>query len=181
MGLPSLPPVPPALSPLAQEIKKRQPFALAAEEAFLNLIRTESTLSGDLDRLFKRFGLSSPKYNVLRILRGAAANGEAAPDGLPSLEVAARLVTRVPDITRLVDSLEAVGLVLRTRSTDDRRVVYVGITPTGLDLLSQIDGPLVAHHRHCFGCMTPVETAELNRLLVKLRAGVLVAPPATDG
>jgi DNA-binding MarR family transcriptional regulator len=125
---------PPELSPLAREIKKRKPFALPAEEAYLNLMRTQACLAAECEQLFKRFGLSSPKYNVLRILRGAADTGEAGSCGLPSLEVAARLITRVPDITRLVDSLQADGLVTRTRCTEDRRVVYVGITPAGVVL-----------------------------------------------
>ena len=163
------PPPTPDLSPLAREIKKRRPFEQPAEEAYLNLVRTESVLTGEVERLFKRFGLSGPKYNVLRILRGAAATGEAAPDGLPSLEVASRLITRVPDVTRLVDSLEAAALVTRTRCTGDRRVVYVGITPAGTDLLARIDGPLAEHHRACFEQLGPAEVAELNRLLVKLR------------
>jgi DNA-binding MarR family transcriptional regulator len=157
------------LSPLAREIKKRRPFEQPAEEAFLNLVRTESALSCGLERLFKRFGLSNPKYNVLRILRGAAVTGEAGPNGLPSLEVAARLITRVPDITRLVDNLEAAGLVTRTRCTDDRRVVYVGITPAGTALLAQIDGPLSEFHEKCFDRLTVDEREDLSRLLVKLR------------
>ncbi len=157
------------LSPLAREIKKRRPFEHPAEEAYLNLVRTESALSGGAEQLFKRFGLSIPKYNVLRILRGAMLTGEAGPNGLPSLEVAARLITRVPDITRLVDNLEAAGLVTRTRCTDDRRVVYVGITPAGTDLLSQIDAPLAEHHAECFARLSADELGELSRLLVKLR------------
>ena len=157
------------LSPLAREIKKRQPFAIPAEEAYLNLVRTEACLSGGAEQLFKRFGLSGSKYNVLRILRGAAATGEADPCGLPSLEVAARLITRVPDITRLVDSLQAAGLVERTRCTADRRVVYVGITPAGTALLAELDEPLAAFHHGCFGHLAPAEVAELNRLLAKLR------------
>ena len=165
------PPSPPttALSPLARELKKRTPFALPAEEAFLNLVRTQAVLSSSLEQVFKQFGMSSPKYNVLRILRGAATTGEAGPLGLPSLEVAARLITRVPDITRLVDSLQAAGLVERTRCTDDRRVVYVGITPAGADLLAQMDGPLASFHHRCFDHLPPAEVAELNRLLAKLR------------
>lgn len=157
------------LSPLARELKKRRPFDHPAEEAYLNLVRTESSLTSEAEQLFKRFGLSGPKYNVLRILRGAVATGEAGPCGLPSLEVAGRLITRVPDITRLVDNLEAAGLVARTRCTDDRRVVYVGITPAGMDLLTQIDEPLSELHRRCFDRLTTDELDEFNRLMVKLR------------
>ena len=157
--------------PLAREIKKRHPFALPAEEAYLNLVRTEACLTGLSEHVLKRAGLSAPKYNVLRILRGAADTGEAGPNGLPSLEVAARLVTRVPDITRLVDNLEAAGLVRRTRCTLDRRVVYVGITPAGTDALARLDAPLADFLRHAFDHLSAAELADLNRLLVKLRHG----------
>ena len=175
---PTLEPIPTELSPLAREIKKRRPFAQPAEEGYLNVVRTAAHLSGLAERLFKRYGLSSPKYNVLRILRGAADTGEAGPRGLPSLEVAARLITRVPDITRLVDSLQADGLATRTRCTDDRRVVYVGITPAGLALLAKVDGPLAELHGACFGNLAEDEVTELNRLLARLRQGSTANGPA---
>ena len=171
--MPALTTTPPAdLSPLAREIKKRRPFEDPAEEAYLNLLRTASALGGGTEQLFKQCGLSGPKYNVLRILRGAALTGEAGPMGLPSLEVAARLITRVPDITRLVDNLEAAGLVARTRCTNDRRIVFVGITPAGLDLLAQIDRPIADYHRACMEADHPgrQELAELSRLLPTCQA-----------
>ncbi len=134
----------PPLAPnsLAAQIKKRHPFDDPADEAHLNVLRTAAVLSARSEALFKQHGLSGAKYNILRILRGAKQTGEAGDHGLPSLEVADRLVTRVPDITRLVDGLVADGLVTRTRCTVDRRVVYVGITPAGLELLSRLDAPL---------------------------------------
>ena len=156
-------------SVLAQEIKKRQPFDSAAEEAFLNLLRTHAVLSGQSEALFKQHGISPPKYNILRILRGASRTGEACKHGLPSLEIAERMITRVPDITRLVDGLESEGLVNRTRCTDDRRVVYVGITSKGLGLLDQLDKPVVELNKRLLAHLTQEDLRDLNRLLVKAR------------
>ena len=154
---------------LAAEIKKRQPFECPAQEAYLNLMRTYSVLLGPMERLFKQHGISPAKYNILRILRGAKSNGECGSHGLPSLEIADRLITRVPDITRLVDGLEADDLVIRTRCTEDRRVVYVGITADGLALLDRLDGPLMQMHQQTLAHLDEQEMQELNRLLVKAR------------
>src|SRR3954464_2829510 len=120
------------MAKLQAEIKKKRPFESPAEEAYLNLIRTYGMLETDFNRLFKQHGISEPKYNVLRILRGAGG------DGLPSLEIASRMITRVPDVTRIVDRLETQGLVRRERTQADLRVVVVSITKKGLDLLSKL-------------------------------------------
>jgi DNA-binding MarR family transcriptional regulator len=158
-----------ARSVLAQEIKKRQPFDSPAEEAYLNLLRTHAVLSAPTEQLFKKHGISPPKYNILRILRGAGATGDACSHGLPSLEIADRMITRVPDITRLVDGLEGEGFVTRTRCTEDRRVVYVGISDKGLRLLDQLDKPVAELNRGLLSHLTNDELHELNRLLAKMR------------
>jgi len=158
-------------SVLAEEIKKKQPFENPAEEAMLNLMRTCSVLSAPSEQLFKQHGISAPKYNILRILRGERGTGKCSEYGMPSLEIAERMITRVPDITRLVDGLEKEGLVTRKRCTEDRRVVYVGVTPKGLDLLGQIDEPLREVNRGLLAHFTREEIDELNRLLVKGRQG----------
>jgi MarR family 2-MHQ and catechol resistance regulon transcriptional repressor len=154
---------------LKEEIKKRKPFESAGEEAYLNLLRTAGVLYADFERLFKGYGLSEPKYNVLRILRGAKLNGEFNGEGLPSLEIGDRMITRVPDITRLVDRLEAEGLVRRRRCEEDRRVVWVAITPRGLKLLDEMDEPVSRLHRQQFSHMTHEESVALSRLLEKVR------------
>lgn len=154
---------------LAEEIKKRGPFESPAHEAYLNLLRTHAVLTAPAEQLFKQHGISPSKYNVLRILRGARTSSESGEHGLPSLEIADRLITRVPDITRLVDGLEAEGLVARTRCTQDRRVVYVDITPKGLSLLNHVDHPLGDLHRDALAHMTAGELEQLNVLLVKAR------------
>jgi DNA-binding MarR family transcriptional regulator len=86
--------------------------------------------------VLRPFKLSHSQYNVLRILRGAGA------EGLACREIAARMITRDPDITRLLDRLERRGLVARTRDEKDRRVVMVRITPAGLRILMQLDEPI---------------------------------------
>ena len=159
----------PAPDSLAAEIKKQQPFECPAQEAYLNLMRTHSILLGPMEQLFKQHGISPAKYNILRILRGSQKTGECGQHGLPSLEIADRLIARVPDITRLVDGLETDELVTRTRCTDDRRVVYVGITTEGLELLDKLEKPLMALHQHTLAHLDAEELAELNRLLVKAR------------
>jgi DNA-binding MarR family transcriptional regulator len=151
------------MSKLQAEIKKRRPFELPEQEAFLNLLRTHSLLTADFDRLFKQYGLSAPKYNVLRILRGAGG------DGLPSLEIAERMITRVPDVTRIVDRLLASGHVKRRRTRDDLRVVRVSITPKGLDVLAKLDQPITQLHRKQMKHLSRAELAKLSRLLEKAR------------
>src|SRR5688500_964475 len=151
-------------------IKNRNPFEPASEEAYLNLLRTTGVLYADFERLFKEHGLSEPKYNVLRILRGAKMNGEFNGEGVPSLEIGDRMITRVADIRRLGGRLEADGLAKRRRAEEDRRVVWVAITRKGLKLLDEIDEPLKRVHREQFGHMTREECVELSRLLVKARS-----------
>lgn len=163
-----------ARSVLAEEIKKRLPFESPAEEAYLNLARTYAQLTGPSETLFKRHGISPAKYNILRILRGEASsdgngNGDCGKFGLPSLEIAQRMITRVPDITRLVDGLEKTGLVRRTRCKEDRRVVYVGITRKGHDLLDRLDKPVIELVHSLLAHMSEADLGEINRLLVKAR------------
>jgi DNA-binding MarR family transcriptional regulator len=150
---------------LKDEIKKTRPFDSQEEEAYLNLLRTTTVLAADFERLFKDAGLSEPQYNVLRILRGAGVGGV----GLPCLEIASRMITRVPDITRLVDRLETAGLVERARTSEDRRVVLVKITRKGLDAIAPLDKPIAHLHRQQMGHMARRELQELSRLLVKAR------------
>ena len=152
-----------AESVLQKELRKRRPFDAPEQEASLNLARTQDHVRQHFVRLFEEHGLSGPQYNVLRILRG---HGGA---GLSCLEIAGQMITRMPDITRLVDRLEAVGLVERARSAEDRRVVRVHITRAGLDRLARLDGPVLELHKRLLGHLSRAELAELNRLLVKAR------------
>src|SRR5262245_8184085 len=133
---------------LGQEIKMKRPFALPPEqEAMLNILRTADQLQIRFSRLFRQYGLTPQQYNVLRILRG---EGQA----LPILEIASRMITVVPGITGLVDRLQLAGLVERKRCDQDRRVIYVAITPRALEILAEIDAPLNALHREVLGHLT---------------------------
>ena len=149
---------------LKDEIKKINAFEHPEEEAYLNLLRTTSVLFADFERLFKAHGISEPQYNVLRILRGAGG------EGLPSLEIGSRMITRVPDVTRLVDRLEARGFVRRQRTERDRRVVLVSITAKGLKVLAELDEPVMCTLREQFRHMSREEMNDISRLLAKLRA-----------
>lgn len=152
---------------LKDEIGKRRPFDSAEQEAYLNILRTHSVLECEISRLFKSKGLSEATYNALRILRGEQANGAAA--GIPCQLIGERLITRVPDVTRLIDRLEEAGLAKRSRTDADRRIVLVGITKKGLQLLEQLDKPLSDIHKKQFKHMAAAELVELNRLLSKAR------------
>jgi DNA-binding MarR family transcriptional regulator len=115
--------------------------ACPEEAAFLDLVRTTDMLSRGLIQILKIGGLSATQYNVLRILRGS-------PEGLPCGEIANRMITRDPDVTRLLDRLEKRSLISRFRVANDRRTVMARITPQGLRLLGRLDEPVqAAHHR----------------------------------
>lgn len=154
---------------LQKELGKRDPFASAAEEALLSILRTADLLSRDAAELFKPFGLSGTQYNVLRILRGTCPAGTR---GLPCSAIAARMLTRDPDMTRLLDRLEKRGLITRAREETDRRVVRTCITEKGLKLLAELD-PLVAQsHQDRLGHMTAAQLRELIELLELARERV---------
>lgn len=155
---------------LQAELKKRRPFESSAEELHLNLLRTADQIELRLARLFRKYQLTTSQYNILRILRG-----EGSP--LPILEVAARTITVVPGITGLVDRLESAQLVERQRSTEDRRVINVAITPLGLERLAQIDAPLARLHKELAAGLSASAQKELSSSLEAHRAGF---PPLTE-
>lgn len=151
------------MSRLKKELKLTRSFESAEQEAFLNLQRTASQLAGPFEAMLKKQNLSTSLYNVLRILRGQAGQGLACS------HIGERMVTRVPDITRLVDKLIRMGLVQRERSAADRRVVLITIRQQGLDLLARLDRPLAELHRKTLGHLASGELKEFNNLLVKAR------------
>ena len=148
---------------LLRELKQKKPFAHPEEELFLSLVRTADLLGRKPSQLFKERGISPEQYNVLRILRGAG------PKGLPCGEIAVRMVTRDPDITRLLDRLEARRLVTRARADGDRRVVSTRITPAGLVLLKPLDQLLVDIHMGQLGFLTAKVIRSLLGRLAKIR------------
>src|ERR1700726_2456656 len=133
--------------------------APSPEEAlFLDLLRTSDMLSRRPAQVLKAEELSSNQYNVLRILRGA-------PEGLPCGEIGNRMITRDPDITRLLDRLEKRGLISRSRETKDRRMVMARITGAGLKLLARLDEPVQAAHRKQLGHLGRERLRALTELL----------------
>ena len=141
----------------AIQLDQRRP-AHPEETAFLDLLRTTDMLSRNLIGVLKREDLSMTQYNVLRILRGA-------PEGLPCGEVANRMITRDPDITRLLDRLEKRGLISRTRESKDRRMVMARITPQGLKFLGRLDEPVQDAHRKQLGHLGRERLRTLSELL----------------
>lgn len=125
---------------MQQELKQSKPFGSLEEEAYLNVARTANVLAQGLTELLKSHDLTSTQYNVLRILRGAGQKGLAAG------EVGERMITRDPDVTRLLDRLERRGLVERWRCREDRRVVYTRITQAGLDAIAPLDDAVMSLH-----------------------------------
>jgi DNA-binding MarR family transcriptional regulator len=135
------------------------------EAAFLDLLRTTDMLSRGLVQVLKTENISATQYNVLRILRGA-------PEGLPCGEIASRMITRDPDITRLLDRLEKRSLISRSREVSDRRTVMTRITPEGLKLLARLDEPVQEAHRKQLGHLGRVRLRTLSDLLRACRSQV---------
>ena len=121
---------------LREEIQQQKPFESLEQEAVLNVLHTADVLLQRITAVLKPFKLSHSQYNVLRILRGAG------PEGLACREIGERMITRDPDITRLLDRLEARGLLTRTRDQKDRRVITARITSEGRRLLEALDQPI---------------------------------------
>ena len=138
-------------------------FDSPEQEAYLALWRTYDRLRTLEDELFARFDLTAQQYNVLRLLRSAH------PDPVPTLSLVGRLVSRAPDVTRMIDKLEARGLITRARSAADRRAILVGITESGLALLDEIAGPLGDCHERQLGHLSAAELKTLTTLLKAAR------------
>jgi DNA-binding MarR family transcriptional regulator len=132
------------------------------EAVFLDLLRTSDVLSRRLAYILKNEDLSSNQYNVLRILRGA-------PEGLACGEIGSRMISRDPDITRLLDRLEKRGLISRCRETKDRRTVLTRISPEGLKLLARLDEPVQQAHREQLGHLGRERLKALAELLRESR------------
>jgi DNA-binding MarR family transcriptional regulator len=148
---------------LSRRLKQAR-FANPQQEAALSLAVAAGTLSDLIDGICKRYRLTRPQYNVLRILRGVH------PKGHPRCEIAQRMVERAPDITRLVDRLQARGLVRRTRGGDDQRQAITHITARGLKLLQSMDPELEAHTTRRLSNLSDKDCHELSRLCATIFA-----------
>lgn len=154
------------MKPSSSSANKARKIGSPEEAVFLELFRTSDILSRGVVPVVKAEDLSPNQYNVLRILRGT-------PDGLACGEVGNRMITRDPDITRLLDRLEKRALIARWRETTDRRVVMARITTEGLKLLARLDGPIQAAHRRQLG--------HLGRRRLRQLAGLLQAARSRAG
>jgi DNA-binding MarR family transcriptional regulator len=132
------------------------------EQVFVALALTTDQLARRLEPVLRAAEISPTQYNVLRILRGA-------PEGLACSEIGNRMISRDPDITRLLDRLEKRGLVSRCRERRDRRMVLTRISEAGLKLLEQLDGPVLETHRLLLGHLGPEKLRNLLKLLEEAR------------
>lgn len=148
---------------LQDEIKQTKPFRSIREEAFLQLARTMAVITHSWEQAIRGYGITLTQYNVLRILRGAGEKG------LCRHEVAGRLVTQVPDVSRLLDRMLRAGLLTRTRDKNDRRLVNAVITPKGLAILEKLDEPSQSMIEEQLRHMGDDEIRTLNELLDKAR------------
>jgi DNA-binding MarR family transcriptional regulator len=148
---------------LRGELKQGQAFASLEEEVYLNLLKTADRLAYEEHKLLRPRGLSSPLYNVLRILRGAGEAGHSCQD------IGARMISHDPDVTRLLDRLEKKGWAERRRDPEDRRVVRAYITSEGLALLRDLDQPLQAAITRLLGHLGKRKLDQLNALLEDAR------------
>ena len=148
---------------LREELKKKNPFDMPEQEAYLNIIYTQEKLFEEFTALFKPYGLTPPRYNVLTILRGVGSKG------IKTLAILEPMINRITDLTRLVDKLVRERYAERQISKKDRRVIFVKITAKGLDVLTKLDKPVLKLHKDQLGHLTRRELSELNRLLPKSR------------
>ncbi len=151
---------------LQDELRQTRPFQSIEQEAFLALGRTWSLLEHTVGEVLRTHELTPTQYNVLRILRGAG------DEGLCRAEIIERMIARVPDATRLLDRLQAAGLIERERSEEDRRFVTTRLTDAGRSLLAGLDDEVLDVHREQFGALSETELRTLLGVLEKVRRRV---------
>lgn len=151
---------------LKDELRQKRPFASTEQEAFLSVGRTWAVLEHAFSEALKPHEITPTQYNALRILRGAG------PEGLSRGDIIDRMVSRVPDATRLLDRLEAMGLSVRARDPQDRRYVRTRISEQGLALLADLDDPVQELHERHLGALEEGELEILIDLLSRIRSSI---------
>jgi len=149
---------------LRDELRQGKPFRSLREEALLNIARTEAVTREAMERVLAPHGLGMSQYNVLRILRGAGT------DGLCRNEIRDRLISRMPDVSRLLDRMEAAGLISRVRSTEDRRLVTTTLTKKGQALVDELDDEIADAQKALLGHMSQEQLRTLVELLSEARS-----------
>jgi DNA-binding MarR family transcriptional regulator len=142
---------------LKRRIKQAR-FDSPAQEAMLNLLVAAGHVRQLVDHACAAADITHGQYNALRILRAAH------PNGYPRCEIAARMVERAPDVTRLIDRLERRGLVERARTVEDRRLSITRITRAGLDVLRRLDPHVFDIQRRLSSRIAARDLRELSRL-----------------
>jgi DNA-binding MarR family transcriptional regulator len=150
-------------STLREELKQNKPFNSIEQEALLSVVRTSAALMDKFELFLRPYAITSTQYNVLRILRGAE------PEGLCRNELRDRMLTRMPDVTRLLDRMEEAGLVERTRDNEDRRMVTSRITKKALQLLATLDPLVVENEKHFFAGISQDQIETLIEVLNSIR------------
>lgn len=150
-------------SPLLRELRQTKPFASPQDEAIVSVLRTADVLRWRLAEVLEPEGVTLSQYNVLRILRGAQGTG------LPTLEIGVRMIEQSPGVTRLVDRLEAAGLVRRERTKADRRQVLCHIEPDGLSLLERLDATVPQASEVLFSGLAKADVRQLLHSLDAVR------------
>ena len=148
---------------IQREIRQTQPLSSMGEEAYLNVLRTADVLSNEVAAVLKPAGLTLAQYNALRILRGAH------PGAVTCSQLAERLISRDPDVTRLVDRLKKRGLLNHRRDDQDRRVVTLSLTESGLTMLKALDEPVRNLHRRQLARLGADDLKKLISLLELVR------------
>jgi DNA-binding MarR family transcriptional regulator len=149
-----------------QEIKQQKPFPTKGQEAAVTLMRTADVVRRLVGSAVEPHGITVQQYNVLRILRGAGC------DGLPTLEIAQRMIEQTPGITRLIDRLQTKKLVERQRGATDRRCIYCRITAEGMQLLAGLDEPVRVVTDAAFHAVNKKQLAQLVESLDRLRQSI---------
>ena len=153
-------------STLREELRQQKPFVSLEQEAHLSIVRTGSLLTDAIEQLLKPFAVTATQYNVLRILRGAE------PRGLCRNDLRDRMLTKMPDVTRLLDRMEDAKLVARARDSEDRRLVSTRITSKGLRLLEELEDAVYATHESCFRQLGKTQLRALIDMLAIVREGL---------
>lgn len=144
---------------LKAELAQTLPFESLEEEALLNIVRTADAVDRQVAEMLKPWGLTPTQYNALRIVRGAGERGHTCG------AIAERMLTRDPDVTRLVDRLARRGLVARDRAKEDRRAVLIRLTPAGRELTDRLDAPVAALHQRLLSHLGADQLRQLISLL----------------
>jgi DNA-binding MarR family transcriptional regulator len=163
------------MSNVYHEIRQTKPFRSLEEEVYIGVRLTSQVMDQPWARYLRKTERISPsQYNLLRILRGAGA------DGRTMREISDRMINRDPDVTRLADGMVKLGLARRMRDTDDRRVVKLFITEKGLEMLARLDDAVEVFLKQALGGLGPKRLKQLRDLLSDARAGFGPFPQPSD-